>query len=340
MVGDVELVLLRTLLAVTETGSFSAAASRLCITQSAVSRRIRQLEEHYGVSLLDRAGPVIKLTHAGGALADKAKQMLDLEHEIEEAVSAHAQRSRISFCCTPGFGIGRLPDVFERFASAAGSNIDLNIVFRMPEDVFQGLSGGLYDLAVVEHCEDLDLAAYPAFALPGEDVLFVSAPSMGLDETLVTLDRLIGERLYLKTHNGCAYRFLQRGLRRIGRRIEEFGNIAYFDDLAVVVRQVVDGHGIGFASRDLVERELAAGALRAHRLDGFDHHRARTLLLSDRGPLPDATQRFIRTLYETLKISPPPALFADAPSPAIRATRGGPAPAGAGHFITHHSLPR
>ena len=57
-----ELLLLRTLVAVVDAGSFSAAATRLCITQSAVSRRIRQLEEHYAVTLLDRAGPAVRPT--------------------------------------------------------------------------------------------------------------------------------------------------------------------------------------------------------------------------------------------------------------------------------------
>jgi DNA-binding transcriptional LysR family regulator len=311
-----ELLLLRTLVAVAEVGSFSAAATRLCITQSAVSRRIKQLEEHCGVTLLDRAGPAVRPTEAGHSLVRKARQMLEFEREMEESISTLAPRHRISFCCTPSFGTGRLPDIFERFVSAHGLNIDLNIVFQMPEDVLEGLSAGRFDLAVVEHCEDLDLGAFPSYSLPEDEMVFVSAPTLEISESVINVERIAAERLYLKTHNGCAYRFLRRSLRLIGHEIETFRNLAYFDDLAVVVRQVVGGHGLGFVSRDLVTRELENGLLRVHRVEGFDHRRPRTLLISPRIRPSAITMRFIQTFFETLGMEPPVTLLPTRPDSA------------------------
>lgn len=312
-----ELLLLRTLVAVAESGSFSAAATRLCITQSAVSRRIKQLEEHYQLTLLDRAGPAVRPTEAGRSLVQQAIRMLEFEREMEESISSLAPRYRISFCCTPCFGTGRLPDIFERFVSAHGLNIDLNIVFQMPEHVLEGLSAGRFDLAVVEHCEELDLAAYRAFPLPEDEMIFVSAPALGITEPVISIERLAIERLYLKTHNGCAYRFLRRSLRFIGHEIEAFRNLAYFDDLAVVVRQVVGGHGVGFVSRDLVTREIENGLLRVHHVEGFDHRRPRTLLISPRIRPSDITLRFIRTFFETMGMEPPEKLLPDAVNLAV-----------------------
>ena len=49
---------LKTLQAVLESGSFSRAADDLNITQSAVSRRIRFMEDQYGMPLIDRSGGV------------------------------------------------------------------------------------------------------------------------------------------------------------------------------------------------------------------------------------------------------------------------------------------
>lgn len=308
-----ELVLLRTLLAVVEAGSFSTAATRLCITQSAVSRRIKQLEDHYGTALLDRSGPAVQPTEAGRGVIERAGRMLELEREIEETVGAHVQRHRISFCCTPGFGTGRLPDIFERFVSAQPTNIDLNVVFRMPEDVLGGLDEGRFDLAVIEHCDDLDLKGFPAFPLPDDEMLFVSAPSFGLEGEVLPVDRLAAQRLYLKSRDGCAYRFLKRGLRLIGHSIEEFGNCAYFDDLAIVVRQVIAGKGIGFVSRELARREIESGLLRIHRVVGFDHRRPRTLVMAPRLRATETTLQFARTIFETLGLPVPAAL---GPGPA------------------------
>jgi len=57
-----ELVYLRTFVQSLEAGSFSKAADALCVTQSAVSRRIKFLEDQYGYPLLDRSGPLLAAT--------------------------------------------------------------------------------------------------------------------------------------------------------------------------------------------------------------------------------------------------------------------------------------
>jgi len=158
---------------------------------------------------------------------------------------------------------------------------------------------------VVEHCDDLDLSACPSYALPSDEMVFVSAPSLGIVEPVVTVGQLMGQRLFLKTHNGCAYRFLRRRLRQVGRGIEEFANATYYDDLAGVVRQVVAGHGIGFVSRELAARELESGLLREHRVEGFIHERPRTLLISPRLRQTDLTRHFIATFFETLGVAAP-----------------------------------
>ena len=51
-----ELLYLKTLVEVVRTGSLSRAADILCVTQPAVSRRIKFLEDQYGYELLDRSG--------------------------------------------------------------------------------------------------------------------------------------------------------------------------------------------------------------------------------------------------------------------------------------------
>ena len=56
---------LNTLVASVEAGTFSKAAEILHITQSAVSQRIKFLEDHFGQQLLDRSGQRLALTSAG-----------------------------------------------------------------------------------------------------------------------------------------------------------------------------------------------------------------------------------------------------------------------------------
>jgi DNA-binding transcriptional LysR family regulator len=66
---------------VIELGSFSAAASRLNLTQPAISQQVRQLEEKFGLRLIERIGRRATPTEAGMALLTHA-------HNIETAVAA------------------------------------------------------------------------------------------------------------------------------------------------------------------------------------------------------------------------------------------------------------
>ena len=95
---------LNTLIASVESGTFSKAAELLHITQSAVSQRIKFLEEHFGQQLLDRSGQRLALTPAGQIVFSKAKDILDKEKELLTCLQDSASQKRLSLCCTPTFG--------------------------------------------------------------------------------------------------------------------------------------------------------------------------------------------------------------------------------------------
>lgn len=77
-----ELRQLRYLIAVAELGSFTAAADRLHIAQSAISRQVQTLEAELGVDLLHRSRRGVKPTEAGTRLIARARTALD---EVEAA---------------------------------------------------------------------------------------------------------------------------------------------------------------------------------------------------------------------------------------------------------------
>ncbi len=77
---------LETFVWVANLGSFSAAASKLHVTQAAVSGRISALEKNLGQSLFVRGARDIRLTPAGQTLLRFAKQMLDQERDLKHAL--------------------------------------------------------------------------------------------------------------------------------------------------------------------------------------------------------------------------------------------------------------
>ena len=73
---------LRALVAVAEEGSFTLAAKKLSVTQSAVSHSLRSLEEQLGCRLLDRSGKRVDVTAEGEMLLRRCKRVLQ---ELEQA---------------------------------------------------------------------------------------------------------------------------------------------------------------------------------------------------------------------------------------------------------------
>ncbi|HCW16673.1 LysR family transcriptional regulator [Achromobacter sp.] len=92
------------LLAVAEAGSFSRAADRLHLTQSALSRSVRLLEEDLGGLLLDRMGKRTELTPLGLTVAGRARRILFESAELRRSAEllTHGDQGTISI----GLGSG------------------------------------------------------------------------------------------------------------------------------------------------------------------------------------------------------------------------------------------
>lgn len=78
---------LHVFLEVYETGSFSAAATRLHMTQPGVSQQIRALESHLGTQLYVRRGHGVELTAAGADLLEPARRLINLSEMTERTLS-------------------------------------------------------------------------------------------------------------------------------------------------------------------------------------------------------------------------------------------------------------
>ncbi len=104
--------------AVVETGSFTAAADRLDVARSAVSRRVAALEERLGVQLLRRTTRRLNLTDSGRGFYERSAQLLA---DLEEAESAVAQqhgelRGRLKIALPLSFGVRHMLDPLAEFS--------------------------------------------------------------------------------------------------------------------------------------------------------------------------------------------------------------------------------
>lgn len=144
---DIEL--LRTFLEVARTRHFGQAATELCVTQSAVSARIRQLEQTIGVPLFTRGRNNIQLTPEGRQLHKHAET-------IVQVWARARQESGLGADFTRGLAIGAMLDLWETLLGGWLQRLRTH----MPETALQAEAGtadrlirklldGVIDLAVL-----------------------------------------------------------------------------------------------------------------------------------------------------------------------------------------------
>src|SRR5512141_1770237 len=90
-----ELRQLRYFVAVAEQGNISQAAKRIYLTQPALSRQIKLLEDEIGQCLLERQAHSIRLTPAGETLLREARVLLQQAEQMIERVRAAGRQVRI-----------------------------------------------------------------------------------------------------------------------------------------------------------------------------------------------------------------------------------------------------
>ena len=141
---------LKAFITVAETGSFSEAAEQLYLTQSAISKRIAQLEQQIGKRLFDRIARQVSLTEAGQELLPRARRILQ---EYENALQAISDLSgeasgTLRLAISHHLGLHRLPPVLKQFAQQH-PNVSLDIEFMDSEKAYEQVLHGESEVAVI-----------------------------------------------------------------------------------------------------------------------------------------------------------------------------------------------
>lgn len=152
-----DLDVLRTFVAIAETGNFSTAAEAVFRTPSAVSMQVKKLEEQLGTVLFLRDARSVSLTEGGEVLLGYARRMISLSNEAVSRFIMPDMRGVVRLGAPEDIGERLLPSVLRRFAdSHPGITVDVTIdmssklVARVDE---QRLDLALINCSKVSHSE-------------------------------------------------------------------------------------------------------------------------------------------------------------------------------------------
>ncbi|MFH0258024.1 LysR family transcriptional regulator [Vibrio rumoiensis] len=196
-------VLLRSLIAVVDTGSFTRAADSTHLTQSTISQQIRKLEAQLDCELLVRKKRYATPTMEGERIVSHARRILAMmEEAIAETVSTAEQRP-IKLGVPEDFATHELVPTLSLFAKAFPET-RLEVKSGMCSDIWTQFQNNELDIALVKHRPDSAhgiakwseplcwIDGYSLHSLDKEIVPLVGLPSTGLyrSEMSHTLDSL------------------------------------------------------------------------------------------------------------------------------------------------------
>ena len=248
---------IQTFLEVARQRSVSKAAERLFVTQPAVSMQIRQLEEAFGLPLIEPMGRNIQLTHAGEIFLTHAtaamSQFKDLEAQMAEHVGLKQGRIDLAVVSTAKYFV---PMLLVRFGKLhPGIHVQLSIDNR--ENVLVLLARSEADLVIRGRAPSHLNCQATAFAT--NPLAMVAAP----DHPLVRRKNLPFSAL-------ADYKFVVReegsGTRAAMQRLFEENKTPLQVVMAMpsnetIKQAVMAGMGLSFLSMRTVRHELASGHL-------------------------------------------------------------------------------
>ncbi len=250
-----------------ETSSFSAAAERNGVTQSAVSQQIKTLENYYDVLLVERGRRNFSVTPEGEVFLKAARVILDAWNEIgtqlEEMRDVVAGTLNVATVYSIGFH--ELPPFLDKFRKLF-PEVDLHINYRRANQVYAD---------VLEAKADLGLVAYPqqrkgieVEPVWKDRLVLICPPGHPFaKKKKAPLSAIDGERFISFEPDLPTRKAIDEMFAKASISVKE---VVEFDNIETVKRGVEIENAISIVPSESVKNEVAAGKLCQVILEGRD----------------------------------------------------------------------
>ncbi len=251
---------LRAFAAVAQWHSFTRAAEHLHLTQPAVSKAVRELEDHLELTLLERTSRQVRLTEAGSALFEHARSIFALEQAALEDIKARLglQRGRLTVGASTTLAAYWLPPYLSQFM-ALYPELEVILISGNTESIAQHVLECHVDVALVEGLVDdkhLECTAWR------QESLTLIAPAGRLIK-----QGALGTQCWIVRESGSGTgritgSFLQQHGILPARQVVVGSNTA-------AVQMVLSGAGVSLVPRIMAQSHIAQGKLQeVHLLSG------------------------------------------------------------------------
>ena len=225
------ITLLKTLLAVAETGNFSAAAARVFVTHAAVGQQMRRLESNLGVTLFDRSAKTPRLNQLGQALVPKARAVVSAYDRILDDLTGEAHLiGELTLGAVPSTISGLIPKSIKRLL-AIYPDLHIRVVPDNSGDLIEQVERGSLDAAVLgapmRVPEALNWSPFVR-----EELVLLASPEVVEDDPI----RILAERPYIRhTPEGAVGILAEEWLSKNRIKVRDAMEMGSLENLASMV---------------------------------------------------------------------------------------------------------
>lgn len=250
---------LRAFVAIAESGTFTAGALRVHVTQAAISMQIRQLENEIGAKVFVRAPRHVILTEAGEQLLQRARHILR-EHDAaldEIAELAGAERGRLRIGSASAMVLtDQLPSILKELRDQH-PGAEIGVTSGTSEVLVDQILAGEVDIAFVSL--PVDVRGIKTERLSDDQLVAIASPRHKLaKQRTISAYTLAGERLILGERGGNTRRLIDQFFAQAGVTL----HVAMELSRQQAIRRMVEADmGVGIVPLQSVIEDVESGKL-------------------------------------------------------------------------------
>ncbi|MDH4219536.1 MAG: LysR family transcriptional regulator [Candidatus Aminicenantes bacterium] len=241
-----------TFLAVLETGGITRAAEQLCLTQPAVSHRIRMFERGLNIRLFKHQGRKIVPTDAARRLEKICRRYLNDLSSFHSELFQSEGKIRETICIGSVSGFGRF-FLFPLLCTPEFSHFRLHLSYPLARDIFRDIEEGNYQLGFVYHKKLSHQLTFQT--VYKEELVLIGSPQRHFEVADVG-DVNSYQNIPFITYDESDYVFGKWFESNFGTQPRTIPSYHHFEELEEVITMVVRGDGLSIVPDYTVSKEL------------------------------------------------------------------------------------
>ena len=236
--------------------SFTKAASELFITQPAVSKHIRELEEEYKIKLFERNGSKIAVTKAGYLLLQHTKRLFEIYRDIDFDMSAliHEQRGLLRVGASTTLSQYIIPPVLARFHQKM-KEVKITLINGNTEQIEKALLEKEIEVGIVEGQLKNKGIKYTPF-LKDELVLVCKAKHSLAKKKEITKEDLLKMQFLMREQGSGTLEVIEYGLKVFNISLDQLDVQMQLGSTESIKSYLLNSNCVAFISIHAVSKEL------------------------------------------------------------------------------------